>query len=145
LYRTWIPRLQSSLCISIRYASVESPQSHPIISHKFIDYYRAFATLFHNGSLRHGSQRSSAYPHGCPGFTPLPAARYVPHPMMVFIIVSSNQTAPDRFQWGSIMSRFIIGFSLVLLLLLNIGQYQEMFVSADQDKKRAGIFLFLST
>jgi hypothetical protein len=133
----------SSLHISIRYASTASPQSYRILSYKLIDYCRAFEILFHDGSLCHGSRRRSAYLHGCPGFNSLPTTRFVPQPRCDPFL-SSDQTAPDRFQWGSVMSRFITGWSLVILLLLNIGQYQEMFVSVDLEMKRAGIFLCLS-
>ncbi|KDN48901.1 hypothetical protein RSAG8_02254, partial [Rhizoctonia solani AG-8 WAC10335] len=52
----------------------------------------------------------------------------------------------DRYQWGVITSRLLMGTALCLLLLLNIGEYQELFVPTDpidKRKQRAGVFLWL--
>ncbi|KEP47839.1 putative transmembrane protein [Rhizoctonia solani 123E] len=49
----------------------------------------------------------------------------------------------DRYQWGAITSRLVLGVILALLLLLNIGRYQEFFVSQSLEKQRAGVFLWL--
>ncbi|CUA69868.1 hypothetical protein RSOLAG22IIIB_04124 [Rhizoctonia solani] len=49
----------------------------------------------------------------------------------------------DRYQWGVITSRFSMGIVLCLLLLLNIGKYQELFVPQGHESQRAGIFLWL--
>ncbi|KAF8601826.1 hypothetical protein BDV93DRAFT_607937 [Ceratobasidium sp. AG-I] len=50
----------------------------------------------------------------------------------------------DRYQWGSIISRFSTGFSLVFLLLLNIGRYQSLWAAEAQKSHQAGVFLWLS-
>ncbi|QRV88301.1 low temperature requirement protein LtrA [Ceratobasidium sp. AG-Ba] len=44
----------------------------------------------------------------------------------------------DRFQWASIISRFVMGIAMSILLLLNIGKYQVYF--APSYPERAGIF-----
>ncbi|KAG9101547.1 hypothetical protein FRC06_002831, partial [Ceratobasidium sp. 370] len=47
----------------------------------------------------------------------------------------------DRFHWASIISRYIMGFCMVLLVLLNVGKYQTYFQPVDvPDKDRAAIF-----
>ncbi|CAE6489884.1 unnamed protein product [Rhizoctonia solani] len=49
----------------------------------------------------------------------------------------------DRYQWGVILSRFLMGIVLCLLLLLNIGKYQALFVPVGHEGQRAGVFLWL--
>ncbi|KAH7338475.1 hypothetical protein B0J17DRAFT_628955 [Rhizoctonia solani] len=49
----------------------------------------------------------------------------------------------DRFQWGIILARFAMGFALLLLLLLNIGRYQSLWVYEDQKSQQAGVFLWI--
>lgn len=49
----------------------------------------------------------------------------------------------DRFQWGIIMSRFMMGLFLFILLLLNIGRYQSLWVWENQKKQQAGVFQWL--
>ncbi|CUA69522.1 hypothetical protein RSOLAG22IIIB_14049 [Rhizoctonia solani] len=49
----------------------------------------------------------------------------------------------DRYQWGVIVSRFLMGIVLCLLLLLNIGKYQTLFVPVGHESQRAGVFLWL--
>ncbi|KAL5634227.1 hypothetical protein ACGC1H_006147 [Rhizoctonia solani] len=49
----------------------------------------------------------------------------------------------DRYQWGVIASRLLMGSILCLLLLLNIGEYQELFVAFDKRNQRAGVFQWL--
>ncbi|CAE6466016.1 unnamed protein product [Rhizoctonia solani] len=49
----------------------------------------------------------------------------------------------DRYQWGVITSRFVMGIVLCLLLLLNIGRYQELVVPNDKLNQRAGVFQWL--
>ncbi|KAG8723985.1 hypothetical protein FRC09_000882 [Ceratobasidium sp. 395] len=47
----------------------------------------------------------------------------------------------DRFQWASIITRYAIGASMTLLLVLNIGKYQEYFTPGDVPvSKRAAVF-----
>ncbi|KAG8792261.1 hypothetical protein FRC12_006644 [Ceratobasidium sp. 428] len=47
----------------------------------------------------------------------------------------------DRFQWLSIITRYAIGVSMTLLLVLNIGKYQEYIPPGDvPDSKRAAVF-----
>ncbi|KAF8601824.1 hypothetical protein BDV93DRAFT_607936 [Ceratobasidium sp. AG-I] len=49
----------------------------------------------------------------------------------------------DRYQWGSILSRFLMGLILNLLLLLNIGRYRTLWVYEDQKCHQAGVYLWL--
>ncbi|CAE6427874.1 unnamed protein product [Rhizoctonia solani] len=49
----------------------------------------------------------------------------------------------DRYQWGVIISRFTMGAVFCLLLLLNIGKYQVLFVPPQDLRQRAGVFLWL--
>ncbi|EUC57251.1 transmembrane protein, putative [Rhizoctonia solani AG-3 Rhs1AP] len=49
----------------------------------------------------------------------------------------------DRYQWGVIASRISMGLILCLLLLLNIGKYQDLFVATDKLNQRAGVFQWL--
>ncbi|EUC57240.1 low temperature requirement protein LtrA [Rhizoctonia solani AG-3 Rhs1AP] len=51
--------------------------------------------------------------------------------------------ALDRFQWGIIFTRFVMGFALLLLLLLNIGHYQSLWVYEGQEGQQAGVFLWI--
>ncbi|KAG8721009.1 hypothetical protein FRC08_016319 [Ceratobasidium sp. 394] len=47
----------------------------------------------------------------------------------------------DRFHWASIISRYLMGLIMTLLVLLNVGKYQTYFPPADvPDKDRAAIF-----
>ncbi|CAE7114274.1 unnamed protein product [Rhizoctonia solani] len=50
----------------------------------------------------------------------------------------------DRYQWAVITSRLLLGLLLALLLLLNIGKYQEFYVSRLVANQRAGVFLWLA-
>ncbi|CAE6466008.1 unnamed protein product [Rhizoctonia solani] len=49
----------------------------------------------------------------------------------------------DRYQWAVITSRLALGLLLAFLLLLNIGKYQEFYVSRLVANQRAGVFLWL--
>ncbi|CAE6418925.1 hypothetical protein ACGC1H_006156 [Rhizoctonia solani] len=49
----------------------------------------------------------------------------------------------DRFQWGIIVTRFTMGFALLLLLLLNIGHYQSLWVYEGQEGQQAGVFKWI--
>ncbi|CAE6394429.1 unnamed protein product [Rhizoctonia solani] len=49
----------------------------------------------------------------------------------------------DRFQWGIIFTRFAMGFALLLLLLLNIGRYQSLWIYEGQENQQAGVFLWI--
>ncbi|CAE7143680.1 unnamed protein product, partial [Rhizoctonia solani] len=49
----------------------------------------------------------------------------------------------DRFQWGIIFTRFAMGVALLLLLLLNIGRYQSLWVYESQVGQQAGVFLWI--
>ncbi|KAF8598972.1 hypothetical protein BDV93DRAFT_560873 [Ceratobasidium sp. AG-I] len=49
----------------------------------------------------------------------------------------------DRYHWASILSRFSMGCALVLLLLLNIGQYQSIWAAPDQIAQQAGVYRWL--
>ncbi|CAE6483845.1 unnamed protein product [Rhizoctonia solani] len=49
----------------------------------------------------------------------------------------------DRFQWGIIFTRFAMGFTLLLLLLLNIGRYQSLWIYEGQEGQQAGVFLWI--
>ncbi|KAG8735123.1 hypothetical protein FRC10_010964 [Ceratobasidium sp. 414] len=47
----------------------------------------------------------------------------------------------NRFHWASIISRYTMGFSMALLVLMNVGKYQTFFQPAGvPDKDRAAIF-----
>ncbi|CAE7060715.1 unnamed protein product [Rhizoctonia solani] len=49
----------------------------------------------------------------------------------------------DRFQWGIIFTRFAMGIALLLLLMLNIGRYQSLWVYESQVGQQAGVFLWI--
>ncbi|CUA69867.1 BEACH domain-containing protein lvsC [Dictyostelium discoideum] [Rhizoctonia solani] len=49
----------------------------------------------------------------------------------------------DRYQWAVITSRLVLGLILALLLFLNLGKYQEFYVSRLVANQRAGVFLWL--
>ncbi|KAF8684039.1 Bacterial low temperature requirement A protein (LtrA) [Rhizoctonia solani] len=52
----------------------------------------------------------------------------------------------DRFQWASIFSRYAMGGSMVLLLLLNLGEIQHWMVWGDEElAKRAAVFNWVDT
>ena len=52
--------------------------------------------------------------------------------------------ALDRYHWASILSRFSMGCALILLLLLNIGQYQSLWAAPVQIARQAGVYRWLS-
>ncbi|KAG8716085.1 hypothetical protein FRC08_009845 [Ceratobasidium sp. 394] len=60
------------------------------------------------------------------------------------ILDLSHSRPQDRYQWGAIMARFTMGWLLILLLLLNLGRYQSLWVYDNQHKHQAGVFLWLS-
>jgi hypothetical protein len=72
---------------------------------------------------------------------PLPATRYEASCAVIpnFLLVGFL----DRFQWGTIISRFSMGWLLIFLLLLNVGKYQSLWVYTDQKKRQAGVFLWI--
>ncbi|KAF8609069.1 hypothetical protein BDV93DRAFT_216360 [Ceratobasidium sp. AG-I] len=47
----------------------------------------------------------------------------------------------DRFQWASIISRYAMGFVMMLLLVLNVGKYQSPFPSGDVPYSQVAAFL----
>ncbi|CAE6444991.1 unnamed protein product [Rhizoctonia solani] len=49
----------------------------------------------------------------------------------------------DRYECGVLISRFLMGLSLCLLLLLNVGAYQKLFVPVNKLNRRAGVFRWL--
>ncbi|KAH7338454.1 hypothetical protein B0J17DRAFT_423918 [Rhizoctonia solani] len=49
----------------------------------------------------------------------------------------------DRYQWGVIISRILMGSILALLLLLNLGKYQQFYVSPSLKSQRARVFNWL--
>ncbi|CAE6416296.1 unnamed protein product, partial [Rhizoctonia solani] len=52
----------------------------------------------------------------------------------------------DRFQWASIFSRYAMGITMLLLLLLNIGEIQHWYVSTDTEwARRAAVFKWVDT
>ncbi|KAG9124944.1 hypothetical protein FRC07_009619, partial [Ceratobasidium sp. 392] len=52
----------------------------------------------------------------------------------------------DRFHWASIISRYVMGFCMMMLLFLNIGKYQTYFQPAGiPDKERAGVINWIDT
>ncbi|EUC57236.1 low temperature requirement protein LtrA [Rhizoctonia solani AG-3 Rhs1AP] len=83
----------------------------------------------------------------------LMSARYITGLAAVILIslgimnrVHSKPRDPalDRFQWGIIFIRFAMGFTLLLLLLLNIGRYQSLAVYKEQEGQQAGVFLWIT-
>ncbi|KAH7338450.1 hypothetical protein B0J17DRAFT_768552 [Rhizoctonia solani] len=51
----------------------------------------------------------------------------------------------DRYQWGVISSRLLMGFILALLLLLNLGRYQEFYIAKSLKNQRARVFNWLES
>ncbi|CAE6410379.1 unnamed protein product [Rhizoctonia solani] len=75
-------------------------------------------------------------------------ARYITGLAAVILISLSfmnrvHSKPRDRFQWGIIFTRFAMGFVLLLLLLLNIGRYQSLWVYEGQENQQAGVFLWI--
>ncbi|CCO34175.1 hypothetical protein BN14_08268 [Rhizoctonia solani AG-1 IB] len=46
----------------------------------------------------------------------------------------------DRFQWGIVISRISMGVALIILLLLNVGSIQWLWVWDYEESKQAGVF-----
>ncbi|CCO34174.1 hypothetical protein BN14_08267 [Rhizoctonia solani AG-1 IB] len=49
----------------------------------------------------------------------------------------------DRFQWGIIMSRIFMGTALIVLLALNFGEIQSLWVWDYQENQQAGVFRWI--
>ncbi|KAG8761109.1 hypothetical protein FRC11_014344 [Ceratobasidium sp. 423] len=49
----------------------------------------------------------------------------------------------DRFQWGIILTRIVMGSALLLLEVLNVGHYQTLWVIEDQLNQRAGVIRWI--
>ncbi|KAF8694693.1 Bacterial low temperature requirement A protein (LtrA), partial [Rhizoctonia solani] len=49
----------------------------------------------------------------------------------------------DRFQWGIILTRILMGVALLFLLLLNIGHYQSLWVAEYDEYLQAGVFKWI--
>ncbi|ELU37873.1 hypothetical protein AG1IA_08097 [Rhizoctonia solani AG-1 IA] len=49
----------------------------------------------------------------------------------------------DRFQWGIVMSRIFMGFALLILLTLNAGSIQSLWVWDYQEGQQAGVFRWI--
>ncbi|CAE6494056.1 unnamed protein product [Rhizoctonia solani] len=68
---------------------------------------------------------------------------------LVFILLGALDLAHsrprDRFQCGAIISRFLMGWAFLFLLLLNIGGYQKLWVSKGHEHEQAGVFLWISS
>ncbi|KAF8593054.1 hypothetical protein BDV93DRAFT_516861 [Ceratobasidium sp. AG-I] len=47
----------------------------------------------------------------------------------------------DRFQWASIISRYAMGFVMMLLLVLNVGKYQTPWPLDDVPESELAAFL----
>ncbi|QRV79658.1 low temperature requirement protein LtrA [Ceratobasidium sp. AG-Ba] len=67
-----------------------------------------------------------------------------------FMRLISCPLPTDRFHWASIISRYLMGFCMLLLLLLNVGKYQTYFApgSAEDEsvnKQRAGVFNWIDS
>jgi hypothetical protein len=54
-----------------------------------------------------------------------------------------TSTLSDRFQWGIILTRISMGISLLFLLLLNVGDYQTLWVLDNQAGIQAGVFKWI--
>ncbi|CUA67218.1 hypothetical protein RSOLAG22IIIB_13329 [Rhizoctonia solani] len=68
---------------------------------------------------------------------------------LVFILLGALDLARskprDRFQCGTIISRFLMGWTFLFLLLLNVGKYQQLWVSKGKEHEQAGVFLWISS
>ncbi|CAE6468036.1 unnamed protein product [Rhizoctonia solani] len=68
---------------------------------------------------------------------------------IIFILLGALDVAHskprDRFQCGTIISRFLMGFVFLLLLLLNIGEHQKLWVNKGEEHKQAGVFSWISS
>ncbi|CAE6529186.1 unnamed protein product [Rhizoctonia solani] len=68
---------------------------------------------------------------------------------IIFILLGALDVAHskprDRFQCGTIISRFLMGFIFLLLLLLNIGEHQKLWVNKGEEHKQAGVFSWISS
>ncbi|KAJ1305000.1 hypothetical protein OPQ81_000043 [Rhizoctonia solani] len=67
----------------------------------------------------------------------------------IFILLGALELAHswprDRFQCGAIISRFLMGWAFLFLLLLNIGEYQKLWVNKGHEREQAGVFLWISS
>ncbi|CAE6451724.1 unnamed protein product [Rhizoctonia solani] len=67
----------------------------------------------------------------------------------IFILLGALDLAHskprDRFQCGAIISRFLMGWVFMFLLLLNVGEHQSLWVNKGHESEQAGIFLWISS
>ncbi|KAH7338462.1 hypothetical protein B0J17DRAFT_718118 [Rhizoctonia solani] len=68
---------------------------------------------------------------------------------VIFILLGALDVAHskprDRFQCGTIISRFLMGCVFLLLLLLNLGEHQQLWVNKGEEHKQAGVFSWISS
>ncbi|CEL63473.1 hypothetical protein RSOLAG1IB_10789 [Rhizoctonia solani AG-1 IB] len=68
---------------------------------------------------------------------------------LIFILLGALDLAHsmprDRFQCGTMISRFLMGWAFLFLLLLNVGKYQSLWVNKGDESQQAGIFLWISS
>ncbi|CAE6388699.1 unnamed protein product [Rhizoctonia solani] len=68
---------------------------------------------------------------------------------LIFILLGALDLAHskprDRFQCGTIISRFLMGWAFFSLLLLNVGNQQTLWVSKRDEHEQAGVFLWISS
>ncbi|EUC57250.1 transmembrane protein, putative [Rhizoctonia solani AG-3 Rhs1AP] len=68
---------------------------------------------------------------------------------LIFILLGALDLAHskprDRFQCGTIISRFLMGWAFFSLLLLNVGNQQTLWVSKGDEHEQAGVFLWISS
>ncbi|CAE6451731.1 unnamed protein product [Rhizoctonia solani] len=67
----------------------------------------------------------------------------------IFILLGALDLAHsmprDRFQCGTVISRFLMGWAFLFLLLLNVGKHQSLWVNKGDEREQAGVFLWISS
>ncbi|KAF8686388.1 hypothetical protein RHS04_00362 [Rhizoctonia solani] len=67
----------------------------------------------------------------------------------IFILLGALEFARsmprDRFQCGAVISRLLMGWAFLFLLLLNVGKYQSLWVNKGDEYEQAGVFLWVSS
>ncbi|KAH7338463.1 hypothetical protein B0J17DRAFT_424007 [Rhizoctonia solani] len=68
---------------------------------------------------------------------------------LIFILLGAldltHSKPRDRFQCGAIISRLLMGWAFLFLLLLNVGSRQSLWVNRGDEHEQAGVFLWISS
>ncbi|CEL63477.1 hypothetical protein RSOLAG1IB_10793 [Rhizoctonia solani AG-1 IB] len=145
----WIARLSLTMILNV-YKKFNGDGSIPEDAQKLVDEYYTDSAVAISQDYHIDDPRQSKYFQILTGLLSgsLEGARYILVFAAVILLSLGFQSLihsrpKDRYQWGVIACRLLMGLVISLLLLLNLGKYQEFFVLPSEYRQRAGVFQWL--